>query len=390
MFKYIFSIFKKTKERGLQWLYHRLILEFRIPQTFLGKKLKNINTSSYHFFSLLKRPFVVSVPKFFRADTLYVFYDLEVSPVTFNFCEALSAANEYRNKLKLKYLYVVFVPGPNEGLRQEMSDYEFIINKDARQWRKYNLLFSLTHLVPSCIGFSNCASRKEAELIQKQVLPNIYPKGYSIMFPCAFSFFEGARNSSPDIMAIRSTPKALHYVNQWLEPRARGRKIIVITLRQYAYMPQRNSNIEAWANFAQSLDPNHYFVVIVPDTEVAMNGPLTQLSMFEHFMETCWNIELRAALYESAYLNLGVNNGPFALCWLNKNCRYLMFKIITQEVPQTTEEAIKKHGLIPGRTPPFAMEYQKWVWEQDTEEVLNREFNVICEILEREKVRLVC
>jgi hypothetical protein len=379
MFSRIISILKKIQSNGLGWLYNRLILEFRIPETPAGKKLKPFNVFVYKTFSVLTKPFQLILQKNASAqNTLYLFYDFEVCPITFNFCETLGMANAYRKTLNLDYLYIVFVPGSNDGLRKESVDYEQIIHKDSRHWRKYNLLFPLTHLIPACNGFSNCASREEADLIQKRVSPNIYPNGYSVMFPLDFPFYEGARNPSSDIMAVKATVTALHYVKRWLAQKALGRKTITITLRQYSYMPKRNSNLYAWAEFARKLDPKEYFVVIVPDTECMMHEPLTKLGEFEHFTEACWNIELRAALYESCYLNLGVNNGPFTLCWLNQKCRYLMFKVITEEAPQTTQKALEDAGFIPGQSPAFSTKYQKWVWEDDIETVIQREFFNFC------------
>ncbi len=383
MFSRIISILKKTKDKGLIWLYNRLILEFRIPETSLGKKLKPINIFLYTIFSTIAKPIQALLHKNASADnTLFLFYDFEVAPITFNFCETLGMANVYRKTLNLDYLYVVFVPGPNEGLRKERDDYEKVIDKNKRHWRIHNLLLPLTRLIPSCNGFSNCATREEAELIRKKIAHFIYPKHYSTLFPLDFPFYEGARSTSTDIMAIEATTTALSYVQQWISPRAKGRKTITITLRQYDYMSARNSNIEAWANISEWLTQENYFVVIIPDTDAAMSIPPDQLLKFTYFTEACWNIELRAALYESAYLNFGVNNGPFALCWLNKNCRYIMFKIITNEAPQTTEEALRKHGFIPGESPPFATKHQKWVWENDNFNVIQSEFKAMCKTLE--------
>lgn len=376
------TIYKKTRERGLSWLYQRLILELRIPETALGKKIYPTSRAVYQIYTTLASPFkLLRKRKPLLADTLYLFYDLEILPITFNISETLSMADLHRKKLGLKHLHVVFVPGPEGGLRKEMVDYERFIDKDARQWRKFNLLFPITHLIPSCVGFSNCSSRQEAELIRRNTLPNVYPPRYSTVFPTLVSFYEGARTRTADMMALQATPKALQYIDQWLKARITHQKLIIITLRQYSYMPKRNSNIVAWANFAKSLDPEKYFVVIVPDTEVTMQKPNPELAEFEHFMEACWNIELRAALYEKAYLNLGINNGPLSLCWLNRRCRYIMFKILTEDVPQTTIAAQERHGFIQDKPPAFALEHQKWVWESDNEEVIQREFANMCRIL---------
>ncbi len=387
MFKKVRAIFHKTKSRGFGWLKQRLILEFRIPETWLGKKLKPINVWCYRFFGFLRNPLnLFRRQNAFVPDALYLFYDLEVSPITFNFAEALCMANLKRQHLKLSYLYVVIVPGPHGGLRKEMADYEQIIHKEARQWRIFNLVLPLIHLMPACIGYTYCATREEAEAIRKEVAPRVYPEGYSTLFPLGISFFEGGRTSSMEMMGMQATPQALIYLDQWLEQKSQGRKVIVITLRQYAYMTQRNSNVEAWAKFAASLAKDEYFVVIVPDTEMAMTDSSFPLKGFQHFTEACWNVELRIALYEKAYLNLGINNGPFALCWLNRWCRYIMFKIITEEVMQTTEAALRNHGFIPNEDPPFSTQFQKWIWEPDSLAIIHKAFNSMVQLIEKENI----
>ncbi len=384
MLKRLISILKKTKKYGFIWAYRRTLLELRIPETPMGKKIIPMNQFIYGLFSILLNPMRIFKRNEIMKKTLYLFYDLEISPVTFNFCETLSVANLHKNRLGLQYLYVVFVPGPYHGLRKESEDYERIIDVHSRLWRKRNILFPLTGLMPSCVGFTDCATRKEAEHIITQIPHhNVYPPSYSTMFPTCVSFYEGAQSHSLNTMALKATTCAMQYIAEWLKSRLLGRKLIVITLRQYSYMAARNSNLEAWENFSKSLDPQLYFVVIVPDTETALQKPEPKLSAFEHFREACFNIELRAALYESAYLNLSVNTGPFILCVLNKQCRYILFKIITESVPQTTKAAQIAHGFMPGHPPAFAQPYQAWVWEDDTEQTIQREFLRMCKILEK-------
>ena len=60
---------------------------------------------------------------------------------------------------------------------------------------------------------------------------------------------------------LTGSEQARRYVDQWLAPRARGRKVVSITLREYGYHPARNSNVAAWTAFARGLDPEQFFVV---------------------------------------------------------------------------------------------------------------------------------
>ena len=92
------------------------------------------------------------------------------------------------------------------------------------------------------------------------------------------------------------------------------------------------------------------------------------------FAPACFDVDLRFALYEAAYLNMFVNTGPGVASMLDKSVRCLMFKILVPSVPHCTEEFLKSSGFEIGATPKFATEFQKWVWTNDDERVLWREF----------------
>lgn len=378
MLNRVFSICQKINHRGFSWLVSRLSLEYRIPETSLGKKIKPLNHTLTKIFRLFSNPGLLWNKK--SDDILYMFYDLEVSPITFDFCWALAIANKKRKLLGLKYIQVVFVPGPKEGLRDEMIDYEVAVQTGDRYWRFYHLILPMIRLLPACNGAILCSKRQENLDIFKRKAKFFYPNDYDPMFPTAHRPNEGT--CLRDIQCLTATPQSLKYIKKWLHRKAKGRKVIAITLRTYNYMTDRNSNIEAWAEFAKSLDPKHYFPVIVPDTAHALDERHPLLTEIEHFSLASWNIEFRAALYELCYLNMGVNNGPLGLCWLNEKCRYLIFKIITPSVPQATRETLENMGFIPGHNPIFATKFQKWVWKDDKTPILVEEFEKMCDIIE--------
>ena len=151
----------------------------------------------------------------------------------------------------------------------------------------------------------------------------------------------------------------------------------------------RNSNLDAWGRFAGSLDKNIYFPVVIRDTEVGLGLLPPQLNGLVIFPEAPWNIEIRVALYELCYLNMSVNNGPAALCVFNELTRYLRFKMVTS-VGATTETFFRSHGLEPGSQFWFAKPYQRIVWEDDSYDVLVREFEKMCGIIERSTDPIIC
>jgi hypothetical protein len=70
------------------------------------------------------------------------------------------------------------------------------------------------------------------------------------------------------------------------------------------------------------------------------------------------------ALYEAAWLNMGVMQGHLELCWLNEAARYLIFLPIGSDVGNSAD-ALTEQGLRAGADLDFATSCQHIVWEAD-------------------------
>jgi hypothetical protein len=156
-------------------------------------------------------------------------------------------------------------------------------------------------------------------------------------------------------------------------------------LRQYAVDPQRNSNIDDWARFARGLDPTRYCAIIVPDTDRSFESQ-GQFEGLPIFREASWNLGLRMALYELAFMNMFVNCGPGSLCILNSVCPYLFFKISVDGVELASANTLQLMGFVVGETPKFATRFQRWIWEDDRLEVLKREFAAMASTIEESEL----
>ncbi len=378
----------KIEIHGWSWLVRRILREILQPVTRVGKWLKPF---SFLVYGVLCKP--IDACNYLRLrskkksmNALYFFYDLEVEPITYNFCWALAIAEARRKKYQLSELKIIIVPGLSRGLRIEDPDYQAVVDDDARWWRIYSILLPMAMLLPNRPSIYFHASRQEALLWMKEQARYIYPDKYNVTFPTTHQMRD-AMHFNEDFMAFQATPKASAYVSEWLKQHANNRKVIVITLRQYDYTIERNSNIDAWAAFAHKLDKEEFFIVIVPDTEKAFRGLPEPLQDFMSLEAACWNVGIRAALYELAYLNLGVNTGPMSLCWLNARCRYITFKMVTRGPSPASLEKMLENGFKPNEAPTFANPLQRWVWEDDEEKIISREFNVMCQRLENKNSR---
>ena len=150
--------------------------------------------------------------------------------------------------------------------------------------------------------------------------------------------------------------------------------MVVITLRQYGYDVTRNSNIEEWVKFAHWVKEIGFTPVFVPDTD-SCYLPNNLLEGFIVFNEACWNLGLRMALNELAFVNLFYYNGTAAICKLNKKVRIIAFYPILEKSIHGDSATINVMGLKEGqRRYDYAQPYQFLSWKHDSFENIREEF----------------
>ena len=370
----------KLRTEGPRWIGKRLAAEAVHPTTAPGQLIHRLARQGITAASALPRRLRRGDGAAFPGveGTLFAFYDLKVAPITFDCLWFLAGADLQRRRLGLDRVHVVIVPGPHQGVRRERDDYEVVVDAAGRSERVGNIVTQACALLPSCAGLTQAASREEAGFLRSVVARHVFPSDYEPalpVFPSSRPCLEAARAGEREIAVLRATPERLRNVDAWLAARGLAdRRLVTITLRGYSYMPVRNSNLEAWVGFAQGLDWKRYAVVFVPDTEQTIEGIPAELHAFPLLPEAAWNVGLRMALYQRAYLNLGVNNGPMGLCWLNGTTPYATLKMAPAGVPQTTLEYFNTLGFEAGQSLPFATPAQRLVWEDDTRDAIERVF----------------
>lgn len=140
---------------------------------------------------------------------------------------------------------------------------------------------------------------------------------------------------------------------------ARDRKAYTtITLRDSFRNKYRNSNLSAWNRFAEYLKKRGKEVMVLPECETA---PL--------------DVEYRMELYASADMNLGVSNGPMALCQFSE-APYITINMNPKSVDAQydNDKVLAKHGLFPGSQLAWRNANQLLVWEPDTYENIVRAY----------------
>lgn len=377
---YCTNIIRILRYYGVKCVIRRIVREFISPTTSFRRYYKFLSPFVYYLISKPSNFIAFCKSKDIANDTLHFFYDFDVEPITYDFAWALSVANAYRQKQGLRALQIILVPGAVEGLKKERPKYEKVLDHNHRNWRIHSIIIPCIHLLSCPHSFTLCATREEAMMIRQKQAKNVYPPRYNLTIPTSHEP-ELANIYTDKIMSLSASTQAKIYVSKWIRNQAQDQKMIVITLRQYGYTPERNSNMAAWAEFAATHE-KEYFIVFIADTEQALYTIPKELQKFVFFNEACWNLALRAAIYELAYINLGVNTGPMSLCWFNASCRYITFKTAVKNVPDVPLEMITNKGFIPGCNPKFATSLQKWVWEDDDLPIITREFNLMRDVID--------
>jgi hypothetical protein len=325
-----------------------------------------------------------------QSNVLYAFYDLQVSPATFDIIPFLVLADQERINCSCDYLHVVIVPGPEDGFREgtveayRHNGFENI-GADYLESRLRNILVPCCWLIPSCKQITISGSRFEAHALQVSMVKFVFPKGTTVRFPERYYSLKHLTQSmkvSP-LPSIQATPMAIKYVGDWIKSKSRGRKVISVTLREASYHPERNSSLKDWSDFLNSLDKNKYFPVVLRDIEKVFDPIPPEFAGITMFNEAVYNVELRAATYELSYLNMCVNNGISMILEMNKKTRYIYIKVVTPTVSTCTKEWFQSMGITPGESLPWASSFQKYVWEDDKYEIITREFDEMCEKIEK-------
>ncbi len=310
--------------------------------------------------------------------TLYAFYDLAISPATFDIVHFLGIADDHRRRFGFENMHVVIPPGPKEGFRDDdVTPYD----RENQRWRLQHVLIPCCCVFPTCQKVSILGSRQEARDFEAALVKDVFPVGYTVDAPV-----EGYRLNhlvkAVDLRGIRATSLARKIIGEWIALNGGQRKVVTITLRECSYETDRNSNLAAWGAFARGLDSNIFFPVVLRDTEAIYQSVPPELENLMIFSEPLWNIDLRTALYELSFMNLFVNNGPAALARLNSKSSSLTFKMITSTSQATTEEFFRSNGLEPGQQLLNVSRLHQFVWKDDNLENIQHNFDSMCKMLE--------
>lgn len=264
-----------------------------------------------------------------KASVVAADYDLAKGPVSYDFAIWLVKALMWKEDQGAERLHVNIHPhtGGLGGFARHWGGYD----EAETRWRLWNIVLPLCQLAGATVT----------------VLPE---RGeIKTTFDHHAREIIAASRAGRVIPMLSPSAQAVRFVDNWFgEDPAR---IVTITIRE-TNDPARNSST-AWWPFSDLLVEQKYRVVWIEDAgKELLLCPCNPVAP---------SVDLRAALYKRAAMNLMVCNGPAALCW------YTGAPILQFGAGQG--ENWRKHydflGLKEGDQLPWARPDQRLIWKPD-------------------------
>ena len=295
--------------------------------------------------------------------TLQLVYDMAASPATFDFARHLAAAELERRRRGLDAINVVFIASPEVGEPGELPDEAAVEEIAAQRARLDTILIPMLALLPSVRSFAVCGSRSQAAALIARDPAKVYPGSYRVHAPRQASttapLDDGGAGQAVWPM-LGATDPGRQAVAEFLEREAKGRRPVVITLRNCDNGRSRNGRAKDWLAFADGLDPTVYAPIFVHDPEQSMRGAACDSGRHIVCHAASWSLDVRMALYEAAWLNIAIMHGPMELCRHSERARYLLFVAPEMTADAPPEERCNRLWV----DFEFAKPYQRMVWKR--------------------------
>jgi hypothetical protein len=266
---------------------------------------------------------------------LTAYYDLAVSPPTYDIVAFLSHAESCRQLTGADKLRVAILPGPRAGFRNDQLWPHDIATRIRMRDR---VAVPMAAMLPGA-EVEVCDARPRS--------PAANAIGWQQRL---YGFKVHLAALSRGVRPLR--PKGAF--------ERRIANLVTITLRECEHWEPRNSDLEAWHVAALAIRGLGYTVAIVRDARYSG----VRFGDFSSDSQASHDLEMRGRLYRAAALNLFVNSGPawFAVAL---DAPVMIFKMVVEGLmPTVSASYFTACGLPPGRQLPAP--HQQIVWEDDT------------------------
>ena len=292
-------------------------------------------------------------------NSLYCFYDMQVSPCSYDFFTFIYSAEICRIRRGLKGIKLILVKGPNHNFRQDQ-----IRTRDQNETFFQNVIVPGISLIPSCESFM-WLSREEASLnIQKE---NIFPKGYSTHRPTNEYCGEelaASKIRQDDISFFEAPRYATAIADQFIDQKVGNKAFITLTTREIQRDDvnlTRQIDLDFWNSTIEKLNSLGFKTVLIRDTAKAFSDKILDGAIEAPIASV--HLPTRMALYDKAQLNLTKNNGPAILQLFGKTNCMLFSEFDEDVVALSSRWFADKFGMSEGSQFPMTTKNKTFYWE---------------------------
>lgn len=286
---------------------------------------------------------------------LNAYYDLQVSPASYDFVSFLLAAEKHRIEIKESTMNIHIIPGDCYGFRRDESYPRSI---GARSLLLKNVVVPMPQLLPSVVGTVTYPYTRREDI--KLCEGNVFPVGYTLRNPISCY---GQR-------VMVEAWRAGHYPLTAPIGKKKMPSTITITMREAQYYKERNSNRATWLRAAAKILELNHEVVFIPDVDTSepLSYPVNTTAAF--------SVLARGALYAAATHNLFVNTGAAWLAAAMWGVPCTVFKMVTPSCKAARAEYFTQQGFSVGSQ--IGRPNHTIIWEDDTVEAVLPVIEKIC------------
>ncbi|WP_111976524.1 hypothetical protein [Algibacillus agarilyticus] len=333
----------------------------------------------------------------YNGTRLIAIYDFAELPYTSDIAVFIINAEVERRRLGLHKIDIILV---TDEVYPANPHYESRINQSNYKQLIHNLALEYTKLFDFIGSVLLLDNRNQAITVIKALEKTnvLFPIDYNpsqpferqlgLVRPLSYQVLSFTHFSEQDLSynCLKAPNGQVQLARRWLKKYAKPRIPITITLRETTIDSSRNSNISAWQALVTSYEKQDEFIfIILTDFYSLYDADAITGKNVIYCNEAVGNLAFRAALHQEATLNLFVSNGVNVVSIFSNKTAYINFKIITDDAFVASADFLEKtNRLTLGDNWHGATKYQKYVWQEDSFEILKQETDHMLNLLKED------
>ena len=298
-----------------------------------------------------------------KKDHLICFYDMAVSPCSYDFFSYLYAAEICRIRRRLKKIELVFVQGPNKKYRADNNHRSF----DRNETFFNNVIIPGLSLLPSITAF--CWKLRDDLDLHTIKATNIFPRGYTLDEPvpeyvCHELVAAKVRGDEPGFLVLQKKKKKMF--DDFIKCRIGSGPFTTLTFRELDRgdtNKTRSIDKLRWYEILKYIKSKGIEPVVIRDTAMAFEQPI-----FDDITEVpvaSIHLPFRIALYERALMNFTRTTGPGGLLLFGKSRSMHFYEFDESFYPVSEGWYSDHYGMDSGSQFPMTVTTTDCIYEPE-------------------------